>query len=177
MLNHLPLAGVLVTQATVKLLARLMLLIGFPLLIGCNEPVAGSATSPSSTIRTCPIAAQVLNDFIAAFNSDDVLRLAGLVGASIHLVDDLPARKLDSQQRQEVLSYLNGRISLGERFQDVVITPGIQANVAGMTFARVTSDGRKLIGTGKGVTSATDGASDCHVLSQLIMQSRPIPQP
>ena len=160
-----------------KLLRRLPILTVLTLLVGCSEPVAGSATSPSSEIRPCPTAAQVMKDFMAAFNSGDSLRVARLVGASIHLVDDLPAHKLDSQQREEVLSYLNSRISLGERFQDVVITPGIQANVAGMTFARMASDGRTLTGTGKGVTSASDGASDCHVLSQLIMQSRPSPQP
>ena len=82
-------------------------------------------------------------------------------------------------QRKEVLSYLNGRISLGDRFLDVVITPRIEASVAGMTFARMTSNGRKLFGTGKAITSETypDLVSDCHYLSALIMQSRPVPQP
>src|ERR1700681_2896122 len=98
LLKHLRLTGVLFTPAPVRLLARLMLLIGFPLLMGCNEPAAGSAPSPSSTIRPCPSAAQVLNDFIGAFNSADGIRVAGLVGASIHIVDDLPAGKFDSEQ-------------------------------------------------------------------------------
>lgn len=176
--NHRPIVVVLLT-ATVKLLARLLLLIALPLLASCSEPVARSATGPHATIPACPTAAQVLNDFIAAFNSGNGLRVAGLVGASVHLVDDLPERKFDPEQRQEVLNYLNGRINLGERFLDVVITPGIQTNVAGVSFARTTSDGRKLVGNGKAITSVTepDHATDCHDLSQLIMFGRPLPLP
>jgi hypothetical protein len=120
-----------------------------------------------------------LGDFIAAFNSGDARGVADLVGATVQLTDDLPERNFVSQERQEVLNYLNVRIALGERFLDVVITPGIQTNVAGVSYARMTSDGRKLFGNGKAVTSVTDQehATDCHHLSALIMFGRPQPQP
>jgi hypothetical protein len=162
-----------------KLQAQLLLLIALCILASCSEPVAHSATSPHATTSACPTAAQVLNDFVAAFNSGDDRRVADLVGASIQLTDDLPERNFDSQQRQEVLDYLNGRIALGERFLDVVITPGVQTNVAGISYARMTSDGRKLFGRGKAVTSVTDQehATDCHHLSELHIFGRPQPQP
>jgi hypothetical protein len=123
------------------------------------------------------MAEQVLRNFIAAFNSGDGRRAGDLIGASIQLVDDLPEGKFVSQERQEVLSYLSGRIALGERFVDFVVAPGIQTNVAEIAFARVTSDGPKLYGKGKGVTSVTepDHTPDCHHLSTLIMFGRPTP--
>jgi hypothetical protein len=153
--------------------------IALPILAGCSDPSARSATSPHATISPCPTAALVLGDFIAAFNSGDARGVADLVGAAIQLTDDLPEHLFDSQQRQEVLNYLKARIALGERFLDVVITPGIQTNVAGISYARVTSDGRKLFGKGKAVTSVTDSehVTDCHHISALHIFGRPQPQP
>jgi hypothetical protein len=161
----------------VKLPAGLLLLIALPLLGGSSQPVARSEARYDATIRPCPTAAQVLKDFIAGFNSGDGRRASDLIGVSIQLVDDLPGDKFVSQERQEVLSYLTARIALGERFVDFVIAPGIQTNVAEIAFARVTPDGPKLFGKGKGVTSVTepDHITDCHHLSTLIMFGRPTP--
>jgi hypothetical protein len=153
--------------------------IALPILVGCSEPSARSTTSAHATISPCPTAAQVLGDFIAAFNSGDTRGVADLVGATVQVTDDLPERNFDSSERQEVLNYLNARIALGERFLDVIITPGIQTNVAGISYARMTSDGRKLFGKGKAVTSVTDSehVTDCRHISALHIFGRPQPQP
>lgn len=146
-------------------------------LSACAEssvPNNGRSPSPVPSAAKCPTAAEVFSDFVAAFNSGDRVRIRRLLAPSFHLADDLPERFFKSQQDDEVRAYLDARINLGEQFLNVKLEPGITPNVVGITFLRTTSDGRKLYGKGKAVTSQQQApTTDCSHLSELIMFGRP----